>query len=144
MKELCSVPAITADMLPGILAKIARLISIEAALKLAHSYGGSRLYVPARAETVEAEHTLARIIGLGGARRLVEHFGGDKYDIPSARGLFRWREARLLRAAGKSHREIAATMRIGLTQARKLAASEAPPCAAGDGRRSAPRVSGKG
>jgi hypothetical protein len=104
-------PQITSDALPGILAEIARITTVEVATILARTYGGRRLYVPAR---VPDQHPLTRLIGRPAALLIAAHLGGERHNVPAARTILRWVDAHRLRAEGKTHPQISAA--LGITQ----------------------------
>ncbi|MEP9402056.1 hypothetical protein [Sphingomonas sp. VNH70] len=97
--------------LPGVLATIAEVASVEAALELAKVRGGTQVYFPA---VPANDHWLCRLIGRPEARavceRLCQGFAGMRVDIPlgptgrAARG--RDQVDTMLRE-GRSERDIA-------------------------------------
>lgn len=104
--------------LPGVLGEIARLTTVEVAVAVAKSWGGTRLYLP---HEPKADHQLAKVVGLKPARVICRKLGGRRHDIPSARPALRWAEARRLREEEHlSHAEIAIRLGITLGHARTL------------------------
>jgi hypothetical protein len=104
--------------LPGVLGEIARLTTVEVAVAVAKSWGGTRLYLP---HEPRSDHQLARVIGVKPARIICRKLGGRRHDIPSARPALRWAEARRLREEEKlSHAEIALRLGITMGHARQL------------------------
>lgn len=102
---------IQADMLPGILAEIARLTTPDIAIAVARKHGGRRLYIPAR---VPDQHPLSDLVGRSAAVLIAQHFGGERHDVPAARTILRWYDAHRLRADGKTHAQISEL--LSLTQ----------------------------
>ncbi len=87
--------------------ELATLIGEDAFVRLAETFGGTRLYVPI---AVTADHEIAQAIGLDAARRLVDRLAPDVVKVPLAREL----RARHYRAEGKSNAQIA--RKIGITE----------------------------
>ncbi len=65
--------------LPELLREVALAAGLQTAHDLARTYGGTRLYIPAR---VTENHRLAKTLGLGPARLLVKTLGGAEHLIP--------------------------------------------------------------
>ncbi|WP_345935607.1 hypothetical protein [Tistrella arctica] len=108
------------ETLPGILADIAKIVGVDAALRLAEAHGGTRLYIP---QDVQAGHELARVLGVQGAKLVCRSpLGGDTHAVPSAVPLIRAIRARRLRAEGWSHGRIARELGITETHAGRLTA----------------------
>lgn len=94
--------------LPHGLQLIADVAGIEAAVALALTCGGSRVFIPRDA----AGSVLAGHVGLDAARKLADAYGGDRLDIPHgkralsgflrARGLSQERRAVLLKVARRT------------------------------------------
>jgi len=103
--------AITADMLPGILAEIARITTPEIAITVARKHGGRRLYIP---KLPPDQHPLCALVGRAAAMLIAERLGGDRCEIPAARTTLRWADAHSLRAEGMTHAQI--SERLGITQ----------------------------
>ena len=87
--------------LPGILADIARVIGVDAALKIAHVKGGGRTSFPQR---VTDDHWLVDLIGREKAQALCANFGSKGEIIQIPRGLNQLHKRRFyeLRAQGYS------------------------------------------
>lgn len=67
--------------LPGMLGELARAGFGGKALLLAHTWGGTKRYIPAEPD---ARHALVDLIGVAAARVLAEKWGGAHHDIPRA------------------------------------------------------------
>ena len=65
--------------LPPILAEIARFAGIQAALSLARTYGGQRIYIPAAPPD---DHELVRLLGRTAADNLANYYGPGSLDMP--------------------------------------------------------------
>ena len=76
------------------------LIGVEHALRLMEQHGGSRVFVPVRANP---KQRLARELSPAAEAALVEEFGGNNLEVPLCKA---WR-ARIYRAGGMTHRKIA-------------------------------------
>ncbi len=106
--------------LPPVLATIAEAIGLPAALKLAATWGGVQISVPAR---MNADHAIARLIGLDAGRMLhrliVDRGLGDglrRIEIPRAHALgaaAKRAEVRAAVAAGMKKRQ--AALKFGMT-----------------------------
>jgi L-alanine-DL-glutamate epimerase-like enolase superfamily enzyme len=103
---------ITADMLPGFLADLARITTPEIAITIARKHGGRRLYIPRQPPV---DHPLCDLVGRAAALLIADHLGGDRHEVPAARTILRWDDAHRLRASGKTHAEISEL--LNLTQA---------------------------
>jgi hypothetical protein len=104
--------------LPGVLGDIARIATVEAAVAIAKTFGGTRLYLP---HEPRAGHALSELVGVKIARLLCRQLGGRRHDIPSARPALRWHEARRLRLEEQlSHAAIALRLGITIGHARNL------------------------
>jgi len=73
------------DLLPPLLAHWAERIGLDAALKLADAFGGTRLYIP-EPDHLHPAHPIAQAIGLDAARALAEDYRGDSLTVPQAAG----------------------------------------------------------
>lgn len=71
--------------LPALLFDLREAFSEDAALKLAHHYGGRRIYVPARPL---ADHYLARTMGIAVLEWLVARNPGQEVLVPMATASF--------------------------------------------------------
>jgi hypothetical protein len=73
------------DKLPGILQEIADLVGPADAVQIAHRYGGTRVYFPAKAKDSES-HWLIMCVGKASADKLCDHFAvdgrGQRIEIP--------------------------------------------------------------
>ncbi len=72
------------EKLPGVLAEIASVDGEAAALAIASRAGGTRIYLPARADD---QHWLVATVGRAAADKLCEHFAiggqrGQRIEIP--------------------------------------------------------------
>jgi hypothetical protein len=104
--------------LPGVLGDIARMATVEAAVAIARTFGGTRLYMP---HEPKPDHALSKLLGVKTARLLCRNLGGRRHDIPSAKPALRWHEARRLRQEEElSHAEIARRLGITIGHARNL------------------------
>lgn len=65
--------------LPQRVEELRRLIGSSAALKLVERFGGTRVYVPARAALSQE---LVKTIGLQAAKALAREYGGDAFELP--------------------------------------------------------------
>lgn len=91
----------------GLEAQLVELIGEDAVVRLAESFGGTRLYVPVK---IAGKHELARTIGLEAAQQLCARFSPDVIQVPLARDL----RARHYAAAGQTHAQIARA--LGMTE----------------------------
>ena len=107
------------DVLPGLLAEVARLTTSEAAVAIARRFGNRRMYLPLDPPD---RHPLVELLGRDSAVRICARFGGDQVTWPSARAFLRWHDARALRAGGASVARIAAALDINERHARRLVA----------------------
>lgn len=117
--------AATEERLTGLLAEFAQVVGREAALKIAAVVGGTRIYLPARADD---DHWLVRAIGRELADKLTQHFAvfdgrthGQRLDLPlgPTSGHLKWKRhvAAAIHAMtedGASTREIA--LELGVSQ----------------------------
>jgi hypothetical protein len=79
-------------------------LGLPAALRLVEAYGGTRMpYLPARAETMSAEHPVAKVVGLEAARELCRLWPGERPRIPLAAKFLRGERDRALRADAQDH-----------------------------------------
>jgi len=67
------------DMLPREVSTMVSLVGMTAAMAIAKTYGGRRLYVPRKAHP---NHQLARLIGLEKLEALCRHYDGERLKIP--------------------------------------------------------------
>lgn len=118
---------LTPEGLPPVLAEVARLTSIEVAVAVARTFGGQRMYIP---HDVKPHHHLARVIGRKNAAVIARRWGGEHVRWPSARPYLHWRDAQMLRAAGKSVRQIAQKLGIDQRHAERLVSGTPKPVAA--------------
>lgn len=81
-------------------AHLVALIGPEATLALVERWGGTRLYVPMRADP---KSDLWRVVGEDAARYLSERWGREQIEVPGGR---QWRIL-AYRARGMSHADIA-------------------------------------
>lgn len=106
--------------LPRSLAAMAKIVPLDAVMKIAKRYGGMRIYVP-RNPSPQSE--IARLIGLRGARALCAKQGGGEIEIPRARAAFneiRDAEIRLLRRRGASLPDLARRFGLVTRQVRRI------------------------
>lgn len=89
------------------------LIGEAAFIRLAESFGGTRLYVPTR---LPDDHEIIRAVGPKAAALLVERLAPDTIRVPLARETL----ARHYRAEGQSNAQIARALRITETGVDKL------------------------
>ena len=105
------VPAEDGQTLPGVLGQIATVAGEEAALAIARSRGGTRVYIPPHPD---AEHWMSRLVGVCAARAIAAHLtmgaGGFRIDLPAGPaghlGKKRVQVDAMIRA-GRSERDIA-------------------------------------
>ena len=100
--------------LPRTLHELRDVVGPEAALKLAETYGGRTIYIPARPG---GEHPISRLIGAEAAEKLAAMYGGVRLSIPkfdSVRKSLRNQEIIRERREGASVADLAA--RHGLTE----------------------------
>jgi hypothetical protein len=110
-------PKVTAYALPGMLAEIARLTTVEIAIVIARVHGGRRLYLP---REPKRDHPLSKLIGSKAARLICAHWGGERHDVPSARTFLHWYDARRLRSQNLSHTKISRELGIGINHVARL------------------------
>jgi hypothetical protein len=108
---------ITAAALPGILAEIARLTTVEAAIAVARELGGKKFYT---STDPKRRHPLIRVLGWTAGRLVCNQLGGDMIEIPSAKAQLRKYDAVQLRLKGTSVRLIAAELGISISRAEQL------------------------
>lgn len=96
--------------LPGVLADIARATSVEVAVKIAREWHGER-YIPVEPAR---DHPLSKLVGVKAARLIGRAIGGGQVKIRTATAVLRHYDARRLRRAGLTLREIARA--IGVTE----------------------------
>jgi len=99
--------------LPKALAAMARIVPLDAVMKISARYGGTRMYL-ARDPAPGSE--IARLVGQPIARALGAKLGGAEIEIPRARTVLhkiRNPEIRRLRTEGASLNDLA--LRFGLT-----------------------------
>jgi hypothetical protein len=108
---------ITAAALPGVLAEIARLTSVEAAIAVARQLGGKKFYTSIEPKR---RHPLIRVLGWTAGRLVCRQLGGDTLEIPYAKAQLRKYDAVQLRSKGKSVRVIAETLDISISRAEQL------------------------
>ncbi|MER8814352.1 MULTISPECIES: hypothetical protein [unclassified Mesorhizobium] len=87
-------------------AELLSLIGLADFVRLAETYGGRRLYVPASGD----DTALVRSLGAAAAQKLARRYSGSYIRVPLAREL----RARQYRANGASNGEIAG--RLGITE----------------------------
>ncbi len=107
--------------LPQLLADIARLVGVEAAVKIGCQWGGGELYLPV---TLTEDKGVVEVIGLEAATKLATHYGqswGVKLQIPSTMGRFHRRMTAIkLLKSGCSLREVALTVGMGRSSVQVL------------------------
>jgi hypothetical protein len=104
--------------LPGVLAEVARVTSIETAVKIARSpLAGTRHYL---GRDPGPGHPLVAAVGALQARVIAAALGDGEVEWPSAKPLLHWYDARRLRAEGASHVVIARTLRLAERTVRRL------------------------
>lgn len=87
---------IPADMLPREVATMASLVGMEAAMAIAKTYGGRRLYIPRKARS---NHQLVTLIGTEKLEALCHHYDGERLTIPSCDRALKYVRNREIRAA---------------------------------------------
>lgn len=103
------------EALPGILADIARLTTVDVAIAIARWRGGRRLYIPMESG-LKHDHDIVKAIGRRAALRIVRHFGRGEISVPNAKAYLNWLDARALRRQGLSVSQICA--KLGLAHRR--------------------------
>jgi hypothetical protein len=103
--------------LPGVLAEIARLTSVEVAIAFARKWGGRELYIP---ERPRPDHALAQTLGRSAALIFCERYKRENLRIPSARSYPRWYDARRMKRSGKSASYIASKLGINIRRVIQL------------------------
>ncbi len=100
--------------LPALLQEVALTAGEPAALNLARTYGGTRLYIPT---SVNEDHRLAKALGLGPARALVKALGGEEHLIPLGPYAFGPQRARVIDEMTKKGEPAAVIARaVGCTE----------------------------
>ncbi len=89
-------------------AQLIDLIGLDATVQLIEHFGGTQLYIPHGSRVGELR--LAQLLGAQAEIALAKEFGGTTLKVPLCKA---WR-ARLYRARGMTHREIA--RRLGCTE----------------------------
>lgn len=98
------------SQLPGVLAEIARLTSVEIAVALARSpLAGKRVRIPARPRE---GNPLVAVVGRQAAAVICHHLADWDGQIPTARAFLRWHDARSLKSAGMTTAQIAERLRL--------------------------------
>jgi hypothetical protein len=105
----------TPEALPGLLAEIARLTSVQVAIAIARWRGGRRLYIPLESG-LKHDHELVKVVGRRAALRIIRHFGRGEIAVPNAKAYLNWLDARALRRQGLSVSQICA--KLGLAERR--------------------------
>jgi Mor family transcriptional regulator len=106
--------------LPETLREMAIIAGLSSALKIAHRFGGRRLYFT-REPSERCE--LARAVGLQPARALGRHYAGEQIEVPLAgavRRMVRDREIRAARSRGWSLSRIGEEFRLTPRQVRRI------------------------
>lgn len=105
-------------ILPGVLDEIAEVAGLPAAIAIAARTGGTRVYIPARAED---DHWLVDCVGRRAADKICARFSGERIDMPLYHGgaypQLRRAIAKRVHDLDRSHRssrEIA--IQVGVTQ----------------------------
>lgn len=100
------------------LRQLADAAGVEAALKIALARGGTRLYIPKRAEGT----VLESLAGIDAARAIVAQFGGEIIEVPLAkRQLNVW-----LRSAGWSQTRRGAVLKVARSTVKSWDAGSRP------------------
>ena len=103
---------IRAEHLPGVLAEIARLTTVEVAVAVARSsVAGQRIKIPARPRP---GNRLAQVVGPQAMARICAELAGWEGLVPSAKPFLKWHDARTLRRAGHTPGAIAARLGVSL------------------------------
>ncbi len=111
--------------------ELIRILGKDAALSMAAAMGGTRVYVPSKADEA---HRLAEIVGLRGMRALCAEFCGMVITVPNARREALKEKAVTLLGQGKAPQEIVRECGVTLRYIRYLASLESgtdsgrPPC----------------
>jgi len=108
------------EQLPGELRRMAELIGLPAALRLAEARGGRRLYFP---YGVDPEHNLVQLIGQEAADILCREYAGERLEIPRALGYaqaVRNAHIRQSRAKGISQSALAGEHRLSERHIRNI------------------------
>lgn len=111
-----TIPGLKPEGLPGVLAEIARITSVDVAVKIARHWNGER-YMP---RDPGRDHALSKLVGIKAARLIAKHVGAGHIRIPNARGVLRYHDARRLRRSGATLPEIGAILGITAEQAGRL------------------------
>lgn len=98
------------ETLPGCLAVIARVTSVQVALRLAETFGGQSRYI-ARPDGLRPTSWLSRSIGHKAALIVAAEIGGERVQIPKARTESNALRVRQLWGAGWSINAIAREVR---------------------------------
>ena len=108
------------SILPPATRALARRIGVDGLQKLVKSYGGVRIYIPARGN-LHSRHWLSRCIGLDRARQLADE-EGRHIDVPMCKQFITTELHRQIRAyrAEHSERETARQFRVSSVWVRKL------------------------
>ncbi|NYZ17048.1 hypothetical protein HL658_31280 [Azospirillum sp. RWY-5-1] len=114
--------------LPGKLADVAALTSVEVAEILARAWGGRRRYVPAEPKP---DHELSRLVGHDNARIIGAAMGNEEIKWPNAKAWLHLHDARRLLDEGVSIAGIAKRLGISDVRARTLLRGYGAPRAPG-------------
>lgn len=113
--------------LPKALAAMARIVPLDAVMKISARYGGTRMYL-ARDPAPDSE--IARLIGSPVARALGAELGGAEIEIPRARAVhhkIRNPEIRRLRTGGASLNDLALRFALTARQLRRICNGKSDP-----------------
>lgn len=107
-----------AETLPGCLATIAEIASVEVALAFAARYGAQQRYIP-DPDQIDREHWLAQALGLQVARLFAARAGRGHVGIPSAKTERNALNIRRLWAEGYSINAIVAQTKLSRNLVKK-------------------------
>lgn len=101
----------TLELLPGVLREVAEEAGLPAALRLAHAFGGTEIWIP---EKLTAGHRLIEALGREAAEKVVQMFGSGHLLVPLgplADGRAKRREIMRMIEDGRTAADIARRLR---------------------------------
>ena len=102
------------NLMPKSFAFVAKLIGVEAALNLIHSFGGTRLFVPAK-HAVNVQHEITHVVGLKAFQMMADQLGKTYIEIPMGTPITTAMCNRAVRDASKKESNTKLARKFGLT-----------------------------
>lgn len=102
-------------LMPKSFAFVAKLIGVEAALTLIHTYGGTNIFIPNK-HAMNINHPITHQIGLNKLHLLAEHFGNINLEIPMGEPvMMAMRNKMIKEGASKKESKTKLARKFGLT-----------------------------